>query len=82
MADLNSSATPAVWLERSKQISLRPRKVSDFADVHHAAIRCWTCDCVMQAFYKPHIDPTGMECAECGSTDTEIVTYIKYVYKQ
>lgn len=70
------------WLDRIPPKRKRTRDISEFPDHHLAAFRCMLCDEVWNAVYPLAADPMRMQCRSCGAKDSEMIVYLKRIWKQ
>jgi hypothetical protein len=71
------------WMHRELPRLAPPRDVLDsYADHHIALVKCRGCEHQAVAVYPVECDVLRMECPFCGVRDSEIVQYVKRVWKQ
>lgn len=70
------------WTDRTVAPLRRKHDITDYPDYHVAKVRCIGCNNTAIAVYPPECNVLRMECPECGTRESEIVRYIKRVWKQ
>ena len=72
---------PLSWLDRTPPKRKRTRDLAEFVDHHLAVFRCMVCDEVWNVVYPMGADTQRMQCKECGAQDSEMVGYLKRIWK-
>ena len=73
---------PERWLDRQGFVLPAKFDERDYPNHHVATIRCKSCETTWDAVYPKGMDVAHVECYNCGTRDSEVAKYTKFIYKQ